>query len=121
MRPSKLFNETYKATILFYHNCSYEEMRTSIRKKYYADIEPDNTCAGKSIQLEKDNGGSVFIFWINSNLKASKRFGVFVHEAQHITNFILSSRDVKICIEKNDEAQAYLIGWLAEKCFNKLK
>lgn len=46
--------------------------------------------------------------------------GVIAHECLHISNFILRSRGHKLC-RKNDEAQAYLVGWLVNQTFNELK
>lgn len=121
MRPHKIFNETYNANILFFQCETHEELRKYLCKKYDTATEEDQSCAGYSCEIENKKGASLFVLWVKPNKKKSKYFGSLVHECQHVTNFILSNRGVEIDIKKDHEAQAYFIGWLAEKCYQKIK
>lgn len=64
------------------------------------------------------------ITWLNGKLKTFVAFnfdefitnGVLHHEITHATNFILSERGVVADFD-NDEAQAYLANWVADKIY----
>ena len=45
---------------------------------------------------------------------------IIAHEALHVVNDIFKDRYIKLDIS-NDEPQAYLLGWIVEKCHKFLK
>lgn len=47
-------------------------------------------------------------------------YGALVHECVHAANFVLGSRGVAVSA-KDDEAQAYLVQWIFDKCCLKFK
>ena len=60
-------------------------------------------------------------FWIVfKNTKSSLNINTMSHEAAHATNAILNSRGIKPSFS-NDEAQAYLSGWVSEVAYKTIK
>ena len=62
-----------------------------------------------------------FTVVLNFDNKHSKlTHGVISHEALHISNFIFSERGI-IPDFDNDEAQAYLLGWVVDEIYKFMK
>jgi len=58
-------------------------------------------------------------FWILFS-KAGVSFNTIGHEATHLKNHIFISRGLQLDLH-NDEAEAYLLGWIIESITTKLK
>jgi hypothetical protein len=65
--------------------------------------------------LDKNDLFEVVIYFTKSDL----HFGLVTHELLHCVNAILLHVGVKPCFE-NDEAQAYLLGFISNKTFKYL-
>ena len=79
----------------------------------------------KVIGVDLSNSGGMTVFkdgviyiWVES--LEGQGVSHLVHECLHATNFTLGSRGVKVSA-KDDEAQAYLIQWIFDNCFQSLK
>ena len=77
---------------------------------------------------EVDNSFYAFYFPITENgytqyavaFKETPSNKVIAHEATHLVNAIMDGRGIEHCFE-NDEAQAYLTGWVFEQIENFFK
>lgn len=70
--------------------------------------EMDNPCVGFTNRLMK--GGYIVL------IKEKEKLVYYIHELFHLAHDILSDRGVTL--DRDGEAYAYLIGWLADQYYN---
>lgn len=63
------------------------------------------------VRTKRDTGYGILLRRVDQS--------VIAHEALHITNFILKDLNLEID-SKNDEVQAYILGWIVKE-INKIK
>ena len=100
----------YFGTLVIYKGNNWRK----IEKKY--NLKSTKGCLGFAFSLDEKNKPSQFIVCVPKKYDA----GVVAHEALHLTNFILKERGINADYD-NDEAQAYLIGWIVTEIYKFLK
>lgn len=114
-KPHFFYNDLYFANIYFCPGFTREELSEAIKLNFDVEYDKDLTgCYGSSIEVATEKGGGVFV-WIKNDELSPSSISVIAHEALHVTNMILSSASIQIDINSNDEAQAYLLGWIVKK------
>ena len=115
IKPHFFYCELYMVNIYFYNNVSPEDTSMSL-KRFLKFNYPSERFEG-SIGIAIDFYGD-YVIWIKGNAK--RDLSCLAHECLHIANMILSNKGIKVSL-KNDEAQAYLLGYLMKKCCEVLK
>lgn len=114
-KPHFIYNDLYFANIYFCPGFTREELTEAIKLNFDVEYDKDLTgCYGSSIEVNTEKGGGVFV-WIKNKELTPFSISVIAHEALHVTNMILSGSSIEIDINSNDEAQAYLLGWIVRK------
>ena len=112
-KPHHFHCELYGVNIYFYLGVPSKEAVESMALHLDVDYHSEDFGGANGKALEGHNGN--FIIWSKGS---SRRFiSVIAHECLHITNMILSSRGVGVTLE-NDEAQAYLMEFIFNKCLS---
>jgi len=95
--------------IYFYREVPAKEIVASMKKHLRLNFSEDkfDGMAGKALEID----GLDYVIY----LRDKKMISTLAHECLHITNMILHSKGVLPSFE-NDEAQAYLLGWIMKKC-----
>lgn len=114
-KPHHFYCEIYMVNIYFYQGISREETSASLKK--YLNLNFDSKrfgdANGKALEFESGD----YVVWTKKTGK--KALFTLAHECLHVTNMILGSKGVRPCFE-NDEAQAYLLGWIMKKCMEAI-
>jgi len=88
-------------------------------------IEYNNTKEECELLLDFTGTGRTVILPSNQTvirLRISKKLhGIISHEVFHAVSFIMERIGMKLEIELSDEAYAYLIGYVTDKIYEKLK
>lgn len=85
-----------------------------IGKKFeFENITHNAACA---FPVYKKNGYAKYYMCFTKELTPE----IIAHEALHVTNMIMYDRGLELD-PNNDEAQAYLLGWVVQQCHNHLK
>lgn len=110
-KPKHFYSDLYMVNFYFYEAFSPKETVASMSRYLNAGVDESRfqQCHGKAFQL---NDGDVVI-WIKGKVKND--LAAFAHECLHVANMVLKSKGVMPCYE-NDEAQAYLLGWIVRRC-----
>ena len=91
--------------------------RGFIKEKYLKEVEVDlDMFEGLSFRNYQRSGYSMYVIWVNENITLEG----LAHESLHTANYILKDRMVGVTLE-NDEAQAYLMGWILKQCLKYFK
>lgn len=69
-----------------------------------------------AFEHDRKNGWTRYFIVVRTKCKPR----AIAHEVVHIVNSILRDRGVKLDYD-NDEAQAYLTGWITHQCYKYLK
>lgn len=78
-----------------------------LRKKPYDSV---------SLEYSKKNGYTKYFIIVRTKCKPR----AIAHEVVHIVNSIFRDRGVVLDVD-NDEAQAYLTGWITHQCYKYFK
>lgn len=110
-KPHHFYCEIYMVNIYFYQGISGEETSASLKK--YLNLNFDSKrfdgAGGKALEFESGD----YVVWTKKTGK--KALSTLTHECLHVANMILKAKGISVDLE-NDEAQAYLLGWLVKKC-----
>lgn len=85
--------------------------------EYQLDI--NSQCVGLASRRKKTGAGEYLMMVKKHHFS---NWDILAHEALHLTNYILSDRGVEVSLS-NDEAQAYLLGWITgqiQRCREQL-
>jgi hypothetical protein len=109
-KPHFFYCEIYMVNIYFYQGIPAKEVVASMKKhlRMNYDAEKLLPIAGRSMSY---NDGEFVIYM---KFKSKKHISTLAHECLHVTNMILERAGVRVDLD-NDEAQAYLLGWLMKK------
>lgn len=114
------FQDLYFANIYFVPGMDEASISEFIKDQFGLDWEAKTRLNdGKTIEVEGDSNYGIII-WVSSKDKSTRNLQALTHECLHATNMVLSRAGVSIDIDKNDEAQAYLLGWIFAKCLEYL-
>lgn len=93
--------------IYFYQGIPPKEVVASMKKymKMNYQAERLTEMMGRALGFDGD-----YVIYLRK-----KSLSTLAHECLHVTNMILERANVKVDLD-NDEAQAYLLGWLMKKC-----
>lgn len=75
-------------------------------------------------EMSNTNRARTIIFQSNQTLirfKTPLRHGIIAHEAFHATAYILERVGMKLEIEVSDEAYAYLLNYIVDEIYKKVK
>lgn len=106
MQKKKIKIPIYFGTLTMVKYLSEEEFEREF------PIELDGCEAISLARRNKRTGVTDYLVAINGNYNT--KGSVIAHESVHLCNFIFKDRGLVLDVE-NDEAQAYLTGWLFEQ------
>lgn len=111
-KPIHIYCEVYMANIYFYQGVPPKEVVASMRKYMSMNYQAEKLeeVSGRSLGFD----GNYVIYM------KKKSISTLAHECLHITNMILERANVKVDLD-NDEAQAYLLGWMIKKYLESKK
>lgn len=113
-KPYFVYCEIYRANIYFCPGFSREEIRDTVKEITGDDRDRDfSHLNGFTLVADGPKTEGIFV-WVDSGEYSPKIAAVIAHEALHVTNYILHCTGVGVTLE-NDEAQAYLLGWITKK------
>ena len=111
----KLVSKKYKIPMYFdYLVIVQDKDDKKIAKKY--GLEGTETFDGCFFTKHSKDGHTKYVIAFFGKASPS----AIAHEAVHVVNQIFKDRYIKLDID-NDEPQAYLLGWVVEKCHETLK
>lgn len=110
MKSKRVEIPIYFGSLVMYKSNKWKK----IEKKYNLDSTQGFLAFAFSVQQK--NRASQYVVCLPKKCDAS----VLAHEALHITNLILKERGVYVSLEE-DEAQAYLLGWVIKELNKFLK
>lgn len=90
--------------------------RGLIKERYLKNIDVDiDAYEGLTIH-NTHNGYRKYLIWVKEDVPIVS----VAHESLHAANYILNNAMVRVTLE-NDEAQAYLMGWIFKQCLKYFK
>jgi hypothetical protein len=109
-KPKHIYCELYMVNVYFYQGIPPKEVVASMKKymKMNYSSEKLNVMPGKTLGYDGD-----YVIYLRK-----KNISTLAHECLHVANMILERANVKVDLD-NDEAQAYLLGFLIKKCLNR--
>ena len=119
MRPKRFLIEPYKDSLTLFCPCSKEQAMNWLRRhKLLSRVDIDDYDGTDAVTFYHETLGNIVFMHRFDDSAAS--IGVLVHELCHVTFNVLNSKGVK---EEagNEEAAAYLLDNLVEKCVRYLR
>jgi hypothetical protein len=118
MKPKKFIIEPYKNALYLFCPCSKSEaIAWCKRKKIHEHMDLDDYDEKDAITFGTSAGSMIFMHKFDDTPAG---IGVLVHELCHATFNVLNHAGVKE-EEGNEEAAAYLLDNLVEKCLKHLR
>jgi hypothetical protein len=107
--------------IYFCPGYTQEELNAAVKNNF--DVELQKSIDGNlgcCLEVSGEVSGGIFL-WLKSDTISPKFISCLAHESLHAANMILSNAGVRVDVCENDEAQAYLLGWIMKKCLETYK
>lgn len=110
-KPRSFRCELYMVKIHYYQKTSPEQTIQSLSRYLHVDFDRNrfDGLDGTATQIRD----SEYVIWVRGNDLAT-----LAHECLHIANMILDAKGI-IPSFSNDEAQAYLMNYLINKCLRR--
>ena len=113
-KPFFIYCEIYCTNIYFCPGFTSEEMSEAILELTGVEYSKDFfRCFGSTIWVNGEKNAGIFV-WVEPAEYSPEIASTITHESIHAANCILHGAGVGVTLE-NDEAQAYLAGWIAKK------
>jgi len=81
------------------------------------ELETSSNSLGRTIRTDNDQ----VVVRMKKFDKSPKQLGALSHEIFHAATFVLESAGVDFRMDYSDEAYAYLIGYITQSVFEKMK
>lgn len=110
----------YKTQLIIVNTDKASKLKKYELDDYYEGMNIYASTHNQSLKNGNRYGCRIVIVFNTKLLPKNIITGVVAHESLHASNFIFDRKGIEVDRE-NDEPQAYLIQWIANKCYKLLK
>lgn len=117
MKPKRFTIDPYKNALFLFCPCTREQAEAWVKRKKLGDMELSSYDEADAITVYTDAGNLVFMHKFEDTPAG---LAILVHELCHVTFNVLNATGVKEA-DGTEEAAAYLLDNLTEKCVKHLR